>query len=78
VNVVPGMRSYYRWEGVIESATEFLLLIKSSRELFPMLRRKLEEHHSYSVPEVVALPIVDGAPNYLEWLHGNLIDPEKA
>lgn len=72
VNVVPKMNSYYRWKGAIESAEECLLLIKSSRELFPEVRTALEKAHSYEVPEVLALSIVDGSPDYLSWLQAGL------
>ena len=72
VNVLPRMRSFYRWQGAVEDASECLLVIKSSRPLFPALRSALEKAHSYEVPEVVALPIVDGAPAYLNWLHESL------
>jgi len=72
VSIVPGLRSFYRWQGKLEDAAEHLLLIKSSRERFAELRAAIERLHSYDVPEVVALPIVDGAPNYLEWLQKNL------
>jgi periplasmic divalent cation tolerance protein len=72
VNIVPRVRSFYRWKGAIEDAAECLLVIKSSRPLFDALRAALEKAHPYEVPEVVALPIVDGAPNYLNWLHENL------
>ena len=76
VNVVPGVSSYYRWQGAIENATEFLLVIKSSRALFPALRSMLEENHSYEVPEVVAIPVLDGSPAYLSWLSANLAGAE--
>ena len=72
VSVVPEMRSYYRWQGKIESADECLLVIKSSRSLFAEARAALEAAHSYEVPEVLALPVVDGAPGYLSWLESNL------
>jgi periplasmic divalent cation tolerance protein len=72
VNVVPGLRSYYRWQGKIEDSAEFLLVIKSSRQHFEALRTLLESLHSYEVPEVVALPVVDGARNYLSWMDGEL------
>jgi periplasmic divalent cation tolerance protein len=68
VNVVPSIRSIYRWKGAIEDSQEVLLILKSSRALFEPLRRELEKLHSYEVPEVLALPVVDGAPNYLAWL----------
>lgn len=72
VNVVPAMRSFYRWQGALESAEECLLIVKSSRDLFAPLRAALEEAHSYEVPEVIALPVVDGAPAYLSWISANL------
>lgn len=72
VSVVPRVRSYYRWKGAVESADEFLLIVKSSRALFEPLRAALEAAHSYEVPEAIALPVVDGAPNYLRWMGENL------
>jgi len=72
VNVVAGVRSYYRWQGAIEAAGECLLLIKSSRERLEGLRTALEREHSYEVPEVIVLPVVDGAANYLNWLQASL------
>jgi len=72
VNVVPGMRSFYRWKGNIEDTAEWLLVIKSSRERFGALRDKLEKIHSYEVPEVIALSVIDGAENYLNWMDGEL------
>lgn len=68
VNIVPGARSIYRWKDAIEEAAEFVLLIKSRRDLFPELRAELTRMHSYEVPEVIALPIVDGSESYLSWL----------
>jgi periplasmic divalent cation tolerance protein len=72
VNVIPRIRSYYRWKGAIESAEECLLVVKSSRELFSSIGAVLEKEHSYEVPEVLALPVVEGATNYLNWLLANL------
>jgi len=72
VNVIPRMRSFYRWKGAVEWADECLLVIKSSRELFDSLRGVLEQAHSYEVPEAIALLIVDGAENYMTWLEANL------
>jgi periplasmic divalent cation tolerance protein len=78
VNVVPRVRSFYRWKGAVESADEWLLLIKSSRALFGRVRSLLEKQHSYEVPEAIALPVVDGAANYLDWLDQNLLDESLA
>ena len=72
VNVIPGVRSYYRWKGAIESAEEYLLLMKSSRERMADLLVALEKEHSYEVAEALALPVVAGAANYLNWLQANL------
>jgi periplasmic divalent cation tolerance protein len=68
VTVTAGVRSFYRWKGAVEEAEECMLVIKSSRDLFEKLRTELEKAHTYEVPEVVAVPIVAGAPNYLAWL----------
>ena len=72
VNVIPGVRSYYRWKGAIESADECLLVVKSSRDLIGSIGAVLEKEHSYEVPELLALPVVEGAANYLNWLLANL------
>jgi periplasmic divalent cation tolerance protein len=72
VNVVPQIRSFYRWKGELESAYEFLLVIKTSRSLFDSLKIELEKQHPYEVPEVIALPIVAGSENYMNWLGHNL------
>jgi len=72
VNVAPRVRSFYRWKGAIEEADECMLVIKSSRDLFERLRLELEKVHTYEVPEVVAVPVVDGAPNYLNWVDAEL------
>jgi periplasmic divalent cation tolerance protein len=72
VNIVAGVRSIYRWEGAVESACEWLLVIKSSRALFRELTARLQGAHSYDVPEVLALPVLEGAANYLSWMEASL------
>ena len=72
VNILPGVRSIYHWQGAIEDAAEVQLIIKSRRELFEPLRLELEKMHSYEVPEVIALQIVDGAESYLGWMEREL------
>lgn len=72
VNIVPGITSVYHWQGKIEEAGEWLLLIKSSRELFEDLQRELAAAHTYEVPEVLALPVIDGSAGYLDWLQREL------
>ena len=73
VSVMPAVRSFYRWKGVVEDEQESLLVIKSSRGLFDQLRVEIEKLHSYEVPEVIAVPIVDGSEGYLEWLERELV-----
>ena len=74
VNVIPNIRSFYHWKGEVESGAEWLLLIKSSRALFATLAGRLESIHSYEIPEVIALPILEGSGNYMTWLQANLTD----
>lgn len=69
VNLLPPMRSIYRWKGNVEEAEEVLALLKTTADRFPALRDRLRELHSYETPEIVALPIQDGLPEYLRWLH---------
>lgn len=68
VNLSPPVRSIYRWQGRIESAREVLLVIKTSREIFPELQAEIRKLHSYATPEIICLPIIDGSREYLEWL----------
>jgi len=68
VNIVSGVRSIYRWQGAVEDAAEWLLVIKTTRARFPELAAELRRLHSYEVPELVALPILDGLEPYLAWL----------
>ncbi|PYX60515.1 MAG: divalent-cation tolerance protein CutA [Acidobacteria bacterium] len=68
VNIVPRVQSIYRWKGEIESAQEWLLLIKTRADKFPAVRDAIGELHSYEVPECVVLEIEDGSLPYLQWL----------
>ena len=68
VNRVPGLTSVYRWQGEIHEDNEVLLLIKTRRELFELLRARIIELHPYDVPEVIAFDIAAGHAPYLEWL----------
>lgn len=62
------VRSVYRWKNKIESAKEFLLLIKTSRRRFARLQTAIKKLHSYEVPEIIALPVAAGSPAYLAWV----------
>lgn len=72
VNIICGVQSVYRWEGKIEDSDEILLLIKTSRGLFDSVRAQIQKMHSYELPEVIALQVVDGSEPYLEWLNREL------
>lgn len=72
VNMFPGIRSVYRWKGAVEEAGEILLLVKTSRALLDEVRATIERLHSYELPEVIAFQIVDGSPDYLDWLANGL------
>jgi periplasmic divalent cation tolerance protein len=76
-SVIPAIRSYYRWKGELETGDEAMLVIKTSRELFGALKAELEKIHPYEVPEILALPVVDGAENYLGWIDANLRREER-
>ena len=78
VSVVAGVRSFYRWKDAVESAGEWLLIVKSSREIFPALRTAIEQAHSYEVPEILALPVIDGGAGYLDWLASSLRAGDQA
>jgi periplasmic divalent cation tolerance protein len=77
VNILPKARSIYRWKENIEDASEWFLLIKSRRGLFAALRAEIEKLHTYAVPEVIALPVVDGSDTYLGWLDDQLTEPPE-
>lgn len=69
VNILPPMRSVYRWKGKIEEASEQLLVIKIAGARFPAVMDRIRALHPYELPEIVALPITDGLPEYLAWLN---------
>jgi periplasmic divalent cation tolerance protein len=68
VNIIRQIRSIYRWQGKIEDDQEVLMIAKTSKECFADLVDKVKELHTYTVPEIIALPIVDGFEAYLGWL----------
>lgn len=72
VNVLTGVDSLFRWQGLIEHQDEVLMLVKSRSDLLPSLIESIKRLHSYTVPEVVALPILAGSPDYLAWMDESL------
>jgi periplasmic divalent cation tolerance protein len=65
------VESVYRWKRKVETAKEFLVLMKTTRRAFPRLQKAILEAHSYDVPEIIALPIVEGETKYLDWIGEN-------
>jgi len=68
VNLVPGVRSIYRWQGVVEEAAEVLLIAKTHAERVAALAARVRDLHPYELPEVVTLPVSDGSEPYLRWV----------
>ncbi len=68
INIVSGVSSRFWWQGSIERAEESLLIVKSQAALLNQIVKLVKKHHRYEVPEIVALPIIGGNPDYLEWL----------
>src|ERR1700694_5295630 len=68
VNIPPQIESVYRWQGEVETATECLLVIKTTAGAFDRLREALSELHSFEVPECIEIAIEDGSAAYLEWI----------
>lgn len=68
VNIISSISSQYWWKGKIDSSKEFLLIIKTKKELFSKLKDSIKKVHSYTVPEIIALPIVSGNVEYLNWI----------
>ena len=76
VNVIGGARSTYRWQGSVTKDVELLLLVKTTADRFEAVRAKIRELHSYELPEVIALPIVDADPAILDWIRDSVAPPE--
>ena len=71
VNIVPRIRSIYSWKGDVCDDEEVLLIMKSRSSLFPSVRDRVRQLHSYEVPEIIAFPIARGLPEYLDWILEN-------
>lgn len=71
-NIVSGIKSVFWWEGKVDRAQECLLILKSQRKFFPKIAETVRTLHSYDVPEIIALPIVEVAKPYLDWMKASL------
>jgi periplasmic divalent cation tolerance protein len=76
VNILAGATSVYRWKGSVERAAEIVLLIKTSHALLARVQAEIERLHPYELPEIIALPVLDGSRRYLEWLNDGLLAME--
>lgn len=68
VNLLGAVRSIYRWQGEVQSDAEVVMMIKTTRDRFDVVERRVRELHSYEVPEVIAIPIAAGSAPYLDWI----------
>lgn len=68
VNILPPSRSVYRWQGLVQAATEVTLLIKTATARYAQLETEIRKRHPYELPEIVAVPICAGLPEYLGWV----------
>ncbi|MBI5819920.1 MAG: divalent-cation tolerance protein CutA [Verrucomicrobia bacterium] len=71
-NIIPGVESHYWWEGKIDHAREWLLVMKTRRSRFRAVERAVKQLHSYQVPEIIALPLAAGQADYLRWMDASL------
>ncbi len=76
VNIIPEVLSVYKWEGKLEEASEFLLLIKTSAESLPALTDRIREVHPYDLPEIVAFSVEEGLQDYLNWVINEVRAPK--
>jgi periplasmic divalent cation tolerance protein len=72
------IRSTYWWQGKIERADEYFLAMKTTRDRFPELARVIRANHSYEVPDIVAVPIIEGTDDYLEWISSETREPDAS
>ena len=72
-NLVPAIESIYRWEGKVETATEVLMILKTTIGRYPQLEMRIKALHSYAVPEIVSLRVTDGLPAYLRWVEASCV-----
>ena len=77
-NVIPGLTSVYRWSGSVQEDPEVLILFKTTQGALEALKARVVELHPYQVPEFLALPITDGHLPYLQWVLGEVDEPERS
>jgi periplasmic divalent cation tolerance protein len=70
-NIIPEIRSSYWWKGRIERAKEVMLVMKTRRKNFKLVEKEVKRLHSYDVPEIIALPVVNASTDYIKWIKAN-------
>ncbi len=78
VNILPGVQSVYRWQGTVEDAHEVTLLVKTTQHRYVQLQQAIIAAHPYDVPEVIAWPLADGHPPYLQWVAAETAQDDHA
>jgi len=73
--VIGPITSTYWWQGKVETAEEWLCIVKSRQDLYPALEKAIRQVHPYEVPEILAVSVVQGSKNYLEWMDRELAQP---
>ena len=68
VNIVPMVESVFMWKGKKENAKESLLIVKTKKSCFEKLKQKVKKLHSYTTPEIISIPILQGEKSYLDWI----------
>ncbi len=68
VSIIPGIESIYMWEGKLENSHEYLLVIKSTKDIYIKVEELIKKHHPYTCPEIIAIPIEQGSKEYLNWV----------
>ena len=74
INIIPQIQSVYFWNGKIQNDEEFLLLIKTKKNLFNSVKEGITKLHPYEIPEIISIDITDGNQNYLTWIENNTIN----
>ena len=71
VQIIPGVKSYFHWQGKLDNASEFLVLVKTVSDNYSVIEKKIRELHEYELPEILALPVAGGFSDYLNWINDN-------
>lgn len=69
VNILPGVLSYFWWNEEVEKTSEWLLLVKTTNDMFEDVKASIEKLHEYETPEIISIPIIAGSEEYLEWIN---------